>query len=40
MGCNYLKCCIEDGGDEKDYIILRQKRKIYSLEEDIKILKK
>jgi len=31
-GCNFFKWCIEDGDDEKDATILRQRRKIYILE--------
>ncbi|QCE02635.1 hypothetical protein DEO72_LG8g650 [Vigna unguiculata] len=35
-GCNFFKWCIEDGDDEKDAIILRQRRKIYILEKEVK----
>jgi len=32
MGYNYLKWCIEDGGGERNAVIVRQRMKIYNLE--------
>ena len=35
-GCNFFKWCIEDGDDEKDVTILRQRQNIYILEKEVK----
>ncbi|QCD87559.1 hypothetical protein DEO72_LG3g2098 [Vigna unguiculata] len=37
-GCNFFKWCIEDGDDEKDATILRQRQTIYILEKEVKKL--
>ncbi|QCD86368.1 hypothetical protein DEO72_LG3g889 [Vigna unguiculata] len=36
IGCNYFKWCSEDGGDDRDDTIMRQRRKIYILEKELK----
>jgi len=40
VGCNYFKWCTEEDGDQRDSTILTQRRKIYNLEKDVKLLKK
>ncbi|QCE10502.1 hypothetical protein DEO72_LG10g1732 [Vigna unguiculata] len=36
IGCNYFKWCSEDAVDERDNTIIRQRRKIFILEKELK----
>jgi len=40
MGCNFFRRCIEDTGDDKDGMIVRQRNKFCSLEKHLKMSRK
>jgi len=40
LGCNFFKWCYEEGADERDAIIARQRQKIAYMENSLSVWKK
>ena len=40
LGCNFFKWCYEEGADEQDAIIVRQRQKIAYMENSLSVWKK
>jgi len=40
VGCNFFRWCFEDSVDERDAVIIRQRKRIYGLEKSVRVWKK
>jgi len=40
VGCDFFIWCFEDGVDERDVVIIRQRKKISGLEKSVRVWKK
>jgi len=38
--CNFFRLCFEDSVDERDDVILRQRKRIFGLEKSVRVWKK